>query len=386
LASKQQRYLGFDGERASKNFGLNTHYYLGGEAELLFRTNIAGDQGMLTSYIHPDVKREGTNIDILMKDHLSSTRVSSRYAATTATRQDYGPYGQPVSYAGATLPQIGQPQTKGYINEKYDPETGLQYNHFRYMDPDLARFINPDTWDPILAGVDFNRYAYAGNDPVNGSDANGHTVQKPQPSVWSNFWSWLSGSGSGSNGGGNGNNKSNPHSAFSHLKQLAFNAQIRQAIRFDLSAARQLRAMGDIDGARKLERIAGYYSTFIGKSSADLKNEAWANYNNTVVELVTARLGVGVLAKLFSSGGKTGWNNAYDRPDGVPFNWVKVDGNKSGHIKWVNPNNVHDYVRLKPDGTITQVRNGMAFDATGNRVTVKSAEAHGISLSDFIFR
>jgi hypothetical protein len=42
------------------------------------------------------------------------------------------------------------------------------------MDPDLARFINPDTWDPILAGVDFNRYAYAGNDPVNGSDANGH--------------------------------------------------------------------------------------------------------------------------------------------------------------------------------------------------------------------
>jgi peptidoglycan LD-endopeptidase CwlK len=43
------------------------------------------------------------------------------------------------------------------------------------MDPVLARFINPDTWDPILAGVDFNRYAYAGNDPVNGSDANGHS-------------------------------------------------------------------------------------------------------------------------------------------------------------------------------------------------------------------
>jgi RHS repeat-associated protein len=175
LASKQPRYLGFDGERVSKNFGLNTHYYLGGEGELLFRTNIAGDTGVLTSYIHPDVKREGANVDFLLKDHLASNRMALRFGGAV-TRMDYGPYGQPVSYAAATLPQIGQPQTKGYINEKFDPETGLQYNHFRYMDPVLARFINPDTWDPVLAGVDFNRYAYAGNDPVNASDPNGHSA------------------------------------------------------------------------------------------------------------------------------------------------------------------------------------------------------------------
>ncbi len=40
-----------------------------------------------------------------------------------------------------------------------------------------ARFLTPDTWDPILAGVDFNRYAYGGNDPVNNSDANGHYME-----------------------------------------------------------------------------------------------------------------------------------------------------------------------------------------------------------------
>ncbi len=40
-------------------------------------------------------------------------------------------------------------------------ETGLQYLHARYYDPDLGRFLTPDTWDPILAGVDINRYAYA---------------------------------------------------------------------------------------------------------------------------------------------------------------------------------------------------------------------------------
>jgi RHS repeat-associated protein len=63
---------------------------------------------------------------------------------------------------------------RGYLNERYDPETGLQYLHARYHDPILGRFLTPDTWDVMQQGVDINRYAYAGNDPVNMSDPNGH--------------------------------------------------------------------------------------------------------------------------------------------------------------------------------------------------------------------
>ncbi len=37
-----------------------------------------------------------------------------------------------------------------------------------------ARWLTPDTYDPWEQGVDFNRYAYSGNDPINGSDTNGH--------------------------------------------------------------------------------------------------------------------------------------------------------------------------------------------------------------------
>ena len=37
-----------------------------------------------------------------------------------------------------------------------------------------ARFISPDDMDPTLPGVGTNRYAYAGNDPVNKADPNGH--------------------------------------------------------------------------------------------------------------------------------------------------------------------------------------------------------------------
>ncbi len=30
---------------------------------------------------------------------------------------------------------------RGYINERFDPETGLQYLHARYYDPNLGRFL-----------------------------------------------------------------------------------------------------------------------------------------------------------------------------------------------------------------------------------------------------
>lgn len=42
-----------------------------------------------------------------------------------------------------------------------------------------ARFISPDTMDPTLPGVETNRYAYSGNDPINRSDKNGHQYVDP---------------------------------------------------------------------------------------------------------------------------------------------------------------------------------------------------------------
>jgi RHS repeat-associated protein len=65
---------------------------------------------------------------------------------------------------------------KGFIGERPDPETGMQYLNARYYDPALGRFISPDDWDPTKAGVGTNRYAYAQNDPVNKSDPNGHVT------------------------------------------------------------------------------------------------------------------------------------------------------------------------------------------------------------------
>jgi len=123
-----------------------------------------------------DVKREGSATDFMVKDNLASNRLSLRMGNTSPTRFDYSPYGMPLASNGATMPAIGQPQTRGYINQRFDPETGLQYLHARYYDPFGGHFLTPDTFDPDQAGVDFNRYAYAGDDPINGSDPNGHAT------------------------------------------------------------------------------------------------------------------------------------------------------------------------------------------------------------------
>lgn len=67
-----------------------------------------------------------------------------------------------------------QPESKAWIGERYDPETGLQYLNARYYDPKLGLFTQGDWWDPTIPGVGPNRYAYSHGDPVNFSDPNGH--------------------------------------------------------------------------------------------------------------------------------------------------------------------------------------------------------------------
>ncbi|MCB1377490.1 MAG: hypothetical protein KDK89_03815, partial [Alphaproteobacteria bacterium] len=115
---------------------------------MLFDANIGNDPGLLTSWLHPDVKREASITSWAHKDHLASTRRVSVMGAAPASIHDYGPYGQPLAANGSTVLS-----GKAYISERFDPETGLQYLHARYYDPDLARFLSPDSWDPILAGV-----------------------------------------------------------------------------------------------------------------------------------------------------------------------------------------------------------------------------------------
>jgi RHS repeat-associated protein len=156
---------GPDGSRASKTtdftgVSVTTNYY-GAEAEQ--------KSGTYTRYPHMDVMVESSNgsnvIKFLHRDHLASVRVVTKMDGTIQEQARYAAYGEPKAVSSLS---------KGYIGERADPETGLNYLNARYYDAALGRFISPDDWDPTLPGVGTNRYAYAGNDPVNKSDANGH--------------------------------------------------------------------------------------------------------------------------------------------------------------------------------------------------------------------
>ena len=65
------------------------------------------------------------------------------------------------------------PETKGFIGQRDDGDAGLQDLNARYYDPRLAMFIQPDWVEVNQPGVATNRFAYAGNDPVNASDPGG---------------------------------------------------------------------------------------------------------------------------------------------------------------------------------------------------------------------
>jgi len=155
---------GPDGDRLKKIAGASTTLFFGGDAE------IAG--GTMTKYLPGDAKRIGSGGSAetywLHRDHLQSVRITTDDTAAIVMRANYKPYGEQLLSVSTVE------DSKAYIGERQDIETGLIYLHARYYDPVLARFIQADTWDPDLKGVDINRYAYALNDPVNKSDPNGH--------------------------------------------------------------------------------------------------------------------------------------------------------------------------------------------------------------------
>jgi RHS repeat-associated protein len=158
---------GPDGKRLRKaGPGATWMYYFGADAQLKMA---AGQPDVWTKYPHPDVSKEGATVSFLHRDHLQSVR-----AITNATNGNEAQRYRTRAYGHQFWQKTAHFEHKRYIGERLDEETGLYYLNARYYDPQIGKFLSPDTWDPTLAGVGTNRYAYAGNDPVNFSDPNGH--------------------------------------------------------------------------------------------------------------------------------------------------------------------------------------------------------------------
>jgi RHS repeat-associated protein len=157
-----------------------TSYLLGPEME-------TGATGTLTKLPHPDLRRIGSATCFVHRDHLATVKVETNAAGAAGLRQRFTAYGTLIPVAASSC----APEPRGFIGERHDAATGLLDLHARWYDPTLSRFISPDWFDPVdeasaakgnpagwLANpVGTNRYAYAGNDPVNKSDPNGHVIE-----------------------------------------------------------------------------------------------------------------------------------------------------------------------------------------------------------------
>ncbi|MBX3053329.1 MAG: RHS repeat-associated core domain-containing protein [Caldilineaceae bacterium] len=115
---------------------------------------IAISKGGVLKYVHAD--------------HLTSTSVETDGNGGQNASRSYYAYGE-VRASSGTLHT-----DRTYTGQKSDG-TGLLYYNARYYDPALGTFLSPDTLVPDAgAVVDYNRFAYARNNPLKFSDPSGH--------------------------------------------------------------------------------------------------------------------------------------------------------------------------------------------------------------------
>ena len=91
-------------------------------------------------------------------------------ASTTAGVQDeitYDPFGNIVTQTDAA-----EADRFMFAGMEYDSTTGLYYDHARYYDAAIGRFVSQDPMG--FAAGDTNLYRYVGNEPTNANYPSGH--------------------------------------------------------------------------------------------------------------------------------------------------------------------------------------------------------------------
>jgi RHS repeat-associated protein len=131
--------------------------YISVEGLGVLAKRVGSGTGAVTSWIHTD--------------RLGSIQAVSNGTGQVVHRRTYRPFGE-------TLTQTGASESRGWIDQRNDPETGLTYLHARYFDPQLGIFVSPDRLNPAWPGVGRNRYAYAAGNPINRTDRFGQAWQE----------------------------------------------------------------------------------------------------------------------------------------------------------------------------------------------------------------
>lgn len=96
----------------------------------------------------------------------------------------YDPYGNTTSSSGTGSSPFR------YANYLFDNETQLYKVGARYLDPSVGRWTQRDPIDSPLDERGWNRYVYAGNDPINVIDPTGLVGCSYVPDRVVSIYSW----------------------------------------------------------------------------------------------------------------------------------------------------------------------------------------------------
>jgi RHS repeat-associated protein len=173
-ASTQTTSFGYDGfgRRVRKTVGASTSYYVFSSGRVIGEYTGGGVLTKAYAYQpgvdHPHAVYQASAWHYYATDGRGNVRGLLNSAGTGVEAEyKYTPYGDTVSTSGSLANAIR------FSGREYDGETGLYYVRARYYDPTSGRFVSEDAG----ALIDYNRYVYAGNDPVNKRDPSGRSCE-----------------------------------------------------------------------------------------------------------------------------------------------------------------------------------------------------------------
>lgn len=137
------------------------------------RNYLASSGESILRYPTPWFRQTGGGaVAVFHRDQVDSIQAASNGAGVQAQVTTYQPFGE-ARDATEVPATLSPAEDHGYVGERFDEAPELQFLNARYYDPALSLFTSPDWPDPDVSGVGTNRFAYAGNSPLNASDPNG---------------------------------------------------------------------------------------------------------------------------------------------------------------------------------------------------------------------